>query len=521
MTVLRIFKLIVLAGVLIFTFGASQSTTAQQNPVIWSEPEKLGDGWWHSITVDRTGTVHVGWYGVIREGVGENIVEHDLLMYTRRSLDGEWTTPVDVVFTGDGGSTVRNAFGVTSDGRLHAYLRAGVGHDYTSVPSQVANIPEAWAPLQQFIEGYYLDFLVDNNDVLHAVSSGEETGEAFNESEALFETGDDAEGKCIQCFNLFYYRSTDGGRTWSFPQRLTNEKAGADKVDIWQGVFTGRLYMDWNGGQDWYRSRDGAYDGRLIYSDDGGVTWSPEIVLNGAEDSEYELTQLSVTEMRDGALMAVWHYYTEDDPRIYFQISQDLGQTWSEPQIIPELYRRSLVSAILDDYELITDLSGSVHLFVVGRLNPVDEASLFHVEYRQGAWRRPQLIFTGSRDGGRPEWPQAVVGPQNDIHLTWFIRLPSPSDIQRRIEVYYSHRTATLPDRPILEFVPTATPTQETFAPPAPTLTPFPTVQPLDTSASVNTTSDLYAIETLLSAFFVGAIICGIVLFAVGFRPRR
>jgi hypothetical protein len=71
-----------------------------------------------------------------------------------------------------------------------------------------------------------------------------------------------------------------------------------------------------------------------------------------------------------------------------------------------------------------------------------------------------------------------------------------------------------------LDFVATATPTQVAFAPPAPTLTPFPTVEPLDTSASVTTTSDLYAIETLLSAVFVGLLVCGLVLLVTGFRPR-
>jgi hypothetical protein len=507
---------VALVGVL----GTLSFAAAQETAIIWSEPVKLGDGWWQSITVDRTGTAYIGWYGVIREEEnGAVVLERDLLMYTRRDLDGTFSTPVDIFYTGDGGYTVRNAFGVTAEGRLHTYLRAGAGHVYSSALSSEAQQPEAWAQPRELIGGYYLDFLVDSQDVLHAVSSGSGPGDEFNESEALVETASDTEGNCIQCFNLYYFRSDDGGRNWDFPQKLTLEKAGADKVDIWEGVFSGRLYIDWNGGQDWYRGRGGRFDGRFVYSDDDGLTWSPEIVLTGAEDTLYQVTQLSVTEMRDDALMAVWHYHTDEDQRIYYQISQDLGETWTEPQIIPEVYRRPLNTTVLDDYELVTDLSGTVHLFAVARLNLSDESSLFHLEYRQGQWRRPQSVFAGSVEQ-RPEWPQAAIGPQNDIHLTWFIRLPS-TDERRLIEVFYSRRTPTLPNRPFAEFEPTLTPTAIVLPAPAPTLTPFPTVQPIDTSASVTTTSDLYAIQTLLGGCFAAALICGGVLVATGFRPRR
>src|SRR5262249_23037637 len=124
----------------------------------------------------------------------------------------------------------------------------------------------------------------------------------------------------------------------------------------------------------------------------------------------------------DGSLLAVWRYNTDADRNIYYQLSNDVGKTWTAPKAIPGIVAQLTNDAILDDYNMITDKIGAVHLFAVGQpdLASTGNAALYDVVYRQGVWVTPQRVFYSNEM--RPEWPKAVVGPQNDIHLTWFIR---------------------------------------------------------------------------------------------------
>jgi hypothetical protein len=247
---------------------------------------------------------------------------------------------------------------------------------------------------------------------------------------------------------------------------------------------SGRIYIDWDEGYDWYVGRGNARDVRMIYSEDNGVTWSEPIVFAG-ESQTHKPIQIASAELLNGVLLVVWRYNSHAS-RIYYQISEDVGQTWSQPQPVPGLKARDLNDTPLDDYELITDNLGVGHLFVVGRAETDSDTtppSLFHVEFRQGQWRRPVMVYRGD-SANMPEWPKADIGPQNDIHLTWFIRhdsLQSSGPSTSRLQVYYSYRKPTQPLQPTLAFEPTTTPypTSTPDYAPAPTLTPFPTAQPM------------------------------------------
>src|SRR5689334_2003539 len=91
----------------------------------WTAPKFLGNGWWQSLSLDQQNNLHVAWYGSFDAG---DKVGHDTLTYTMRSSDGTWSTPNDVIYTGDGGFTVRNSLAVTTDGILHAAFRGGTNH---------------------------------------------------------------------------------------------------------------------------------------------------------------------------------------------------------------------------------------------------------------------------------------------------------------------------------------------------------------------------------------------------------
>lgn len=515
----RLRWLLALAGIGLLVWP-TQVFSQTNGEVQWSSPQFLGDGWWQSIAIDRQGNVHVGWYGSSDPKINE--AGADVFNYTRRSLDGQWTPVNNVLYTGTGGLTIRNSLALTSDGMLHLAFRSGVYHSFASAYGLSAENVHSWSePVAIDDTGYYLSMMADNQDVLHLVTSERlKTGVKTGITNAEL-------NPCILCHDLFYRRSTDGGQSWSDPVPISIEPTtGSDRMDIFQGA-SGRIYIDWDEGLDWYIGRGNAQDVRIVYSDDDGLTWSPPIILDGGNLIDRKPIQIAAVELRDGSLMVVWRYNTDADRNIYYQLSSDIGKTWTAPQAIPGMVAQIADDTTLDDYNLIIDKIGTIHLFAVGQpdLQSTSNAALFDVAYRQGLWLPPQRIFYSNDQ--RPEWPKAVLGPQNDIHLSWFIRGTgrdprtgkklANTDI---LKVYYSHLPGILPLEATQVFAPTRTPfpTATVFQSLESTPTPFPTIVVVDTDTSVQT-EDQYASQTLLGGLIAAAAFCaGIVIFI---RMRR
>jgi hypothetical protein len=509
-----ILLLIGLTGIL----SAGQVLSQNSGEIQWSSPLLLGDGWWQSIAIDRQGEVHIGWYG----GSSPEIIEAnaDVFNYTRRSLDGVWTPINNVLYAGAGGFTIRNAMAVTSDGTLHLAFRQAIYHAFSSVYGRTASNAQDWSPPVAIdTTGYYVNMIADDNDVLHLVTSERlerRTGEPIQVHAEL--------NPCALCHNLFYRRSTDAGQSWSEPYPISlGETTGSDRMDIFEGQ-NGRLYIDWDEGYDWYIGRGYAQDVRIVYSDDAGLTWSDPIILDGGNLVDRKPIQIAATELRDRSLLAVWRYSTDADRNIYYQVSSDTGETWTAPQAIPGIVAQGINDSSLDDYNLVIDKIGAVHLFAVGQpdLESKENASLYDVVYRQGVWTPAQRIYFNDRM--RPEWPKAVLGPQNDIHLVWFAR-GTHDEFGRRIpntdilKVYYSHLPGIFPLEATQAFNPTRTPypTATAFQNLEPTPTPFPTIEVVDTNVSVRT-EDQYASQTLAGGIFAATAFCAGIFLFIRFR---
>ncbi len=490
----------------------------------WRRPEVIADGWWPSISVDMRGVAHIAWYGA-RNGA-------DLVGYLTADPEGNLSSTNDVIYAGTGGYTVRPVLDTTSEGILYAMYRAETAHLVAKAPAERAESAQDWVTLAQVNpNAYYLDMVIDRNNVIHTVSSEQainlrivDIGNLTTDPNTLRE-----HLPCAFCGDILYRRSTDGGDTWSSPINLSNTLTGSERMDIFEG-HQGRLYVAWSEGTDWYANDGTSLDGRFVYSDDGGLTWSDPIILTGAEDSVIPITQFALTEMRDGSLLAVWRYdYPPGgDYAIYYQTSSDEGVTWTTPERVPYIVSDFRYTSRLDRYELVTDMAGVVHLFAVGyedaaASDPLaGRASLYQLEFRQGEWVLPRRVYTGFQ----PEWPTVAVGPRNELHLSWFIRPGldlNPPQATYNLQVLYSYYPPTLPDNPMMvAFAPTVTPVPRPTDPPqfVPTATAYPLLEPLETNVNIGANQDLYAIETLLGSVLAVGILCAGVLFIFGFRPR-
>lgn len=434
-------------------------------------------------------------------------------------MDGRWSQPIDVATPMVLGWTIRSALAITSDGMLHAGIRYYMGHSYSSAPARFADNAANWSNILQINEnGYYLALFADQYDNLHYIFNAARAGINLQDQTQL------ERYTCALCLDLFYRRSTDGGKTWSRSVPISEEPgSGNDRPDIFEGD-SGRLYIIWDEGYDFFAGRGEALDVRMVYSNDSGINWSNPVVLDGGNFPNRRPTQLAMTELKDGSLLAVWRYKSLDDQFIYYQLSSDIGKTWSRPQPIPYVFARNINDTPLDDYELIIDRLGRVHLFAVGYINQITRSnpSAFHISYANGVWTSARRIFYSPEQ--RPEWPKAALGPKNDIHLTFFTRglREDTTDFltDTGFRIYYSYLPGNLPAR-LVPFKPTPTPqpTPTIAQNLLPTPTPFPTVESV-TDPARGTTTDNYAAETVLSGSFAAALGCAMIALAIR-RVRR
>ena len=496
-----------------FVRGQGDTVTTER----WTAPEQISRGWWQSVALDQQNNLHMAWYN---SAVGSDGIDRDTMWYTRRNADGTWTTPNNVIYTAIGGYTVRNALATTHDGMLFAIFRSGVQHFVADAFSLQADNAMTWSQgVAVDDSGYYVDMLSDDADVLHMIASGwvDVIKPKLVNAEASL---------CALCYDLFYRRSADYGKTWSNPVPLSiDPDTGADRVNIFRGS-SGNLYVSWDEGVDWYVGRGVPKDVRIVYSTDGGLTWSAPLIMDGGGALDRRPIQVTAAEIRGGGLLAVWRYSTDIDRGIYYQTTQDL-KTWSAPQPIPGFVARELNDTPLDMYDLQTDLQGRIHLFAVGQVdqNSRTNAALYHLVFQQGNWLTPQRVFYDP--AMRPEWPRSVIGPTNDIHLSWFVRgirenqKLTNADFTRDLRVFYSYLPGNLPAQPLPTFAPTMTP--QPSATPfqffEPTSTPQPTVRPIDNrNAAPMQTADNYAMQVLVVGTLFALVFCAGIFALVRFR---
>ncbi len=104
------------------------------------------------------------------------------------------------------------------------------------------------------------------------------------------------------CFNLYQSVSTDGGKTFSFPEQVTPPRGGAPAYLMMHS--NGTLVCT-------YGYRVAPYGIRAMFSRDGGVTWDTDYILDDTGFNE-DLGYPSAVELPDGSLLTV--YYESVEP---------------------------------------------------------------------------------------------------------------------------------------------------------------------------------------------------------------
>lgn len=219
---------------------------------------------------------------------------------------------------------------------------------------------------------------------------------------------------CPNCSDIFYRNSNDGGGTWSPPVNLSRSFDGSVKPQISVDHHDG-IHVIWEEGEDWYTHVGEPVGSMYAHSLDGGVTWSTPVVFSVAGGAPQ---QPALGVGQDGELIVVWRLPMHSE--VYYQRSTDNGDSWSAPAPISGIIAKPWLSMSLDGCSAAGDSAGHVHVLLLGRFSPQEEAlNVIHAEWDGRQWLPPTRVFASTDP---PEWPRIALGGGNQLVGVWFTR---------------------------------------------------------------------------------------------------
>jgi Tol biopolymer transport system component len=212
---------------------------------------------------------------------------------------------------------------------------------------------------------------------------------------------------------IYFIRSSDGGKTWKAPKRLTDNKGESNGPAI---ITNGlNLYVFWS---------DNSPDDYEIYflrSTDGGKTWqSPKRLTNQPGNSWSP--SIAVNEPN---LYVVWWDGGDLSWNIYFLRSTNGGTTWESPQNLTNFY------GILHPPSIAVEGS---NLYVVWPKRTVPAYfELYLLKSANGGmtWKAPQRLTNNSGNSISP----AISVNGSNLYVVWSDYTPG------NFEIYFMRST--------------------------------------------------------------------------------
>lgn len=134
--------------------------------------------------------------------------------------------------------------------------------------------------------------------------------------------------------NVFMKRSTDNGETWSELEQLSEPGFYCNNADRALTLSDGRLVLPAHGafsadyiGAAPYQGRKSKLHSFVFFSDDKGQSWRRS--NNSMTAKGRGCHEPTIAELKNGRLLCLLR---NSNQRIYQSVSEDRGETWSEPE---------------------------------------------------------------------------------------------------------------------------------------------------------------------------------------------
>jgi hypothetical protein len=391
--------------------SAVSGALAQENTgaIQWERPVRVAspegtNSWFPDLAVDSKGRVHIVWSESGDFGLSPGQIESSYYSM----WDGQqWSLYNDILPTQL--DIYRTAIAVDDFDKLHILFVCDPPYGLCYKRSQADDALSAagWTDQRLVNEkGFsYMSDISIYGDTLHI----------------LYDDLGMEGAECKMCADIYYRHSEDLGLSWSNPVSLLPTNTGSSRAQL-EVDASGNVYVSWDEGWDRITGKGTPQSGIFMFSRDAGKTWSPPLHIT---DPASNNAQLAVGADGKGGIILVWRTTSLSSSEIYFIWTEDWGQTWSSPQILPILQARRW-SSPFDIYELATDSLGHIHLLAVGHISGSQVSSeasgppgLYHLEWDGNHWSEPETVYEGS---WYPEYPHLVITRGNQFHATWFVR---------------------------------------------------------------------------------------------------
>lgn len=210
------------------------------------------------------------------------------------------------------------------------------------------------------------------------------------------------EGEREDWCDICFKRSLDRGKDWSEEINLSNYRDVSNEPDL--AVEGSQIYLIW------HDKRDERYEIYFKKSSDGGKTWSDSKRITFTEAASY-YPSLAVDQ---GVVHIVWHDKRHGDAEIYYKRSKDGGETWeNDVRLTKAKYNSFNPDIIAEDKKVFVsweDLrSGRFQIYFKKSSDSGDSWSkdkrLNHTKYGAGytemaKWKNNlYLVWTDTRTG--------------------------------------------------------------------------------------------------------------------------
>jgi hypothetical protein len=153
----------------------------------------------------------------------------------------------------------------------------------------------------------------------------------------------------------------------------------------------------------------------ITLSENDGETWLDEPLHVAV--AEGDMQQPFLFQDLLGNLILVFNLENKDE--VFYQVSQDLGETWSAYAPVPGLLAGRPVSGN-DRFAATADSTGVMHLLAVGR-RAKDQiiVGLYHVSWNGENWTAPTTVY---QEDQFIELPALAIGNGNRLYATFSTR---------------------------------------------------------------------------------------------------